>query len=72
MNPKTISYIIRQVFEANQEASFTDQLKTYIDRKNTEIERVCSLNYQVIVSILIPRNLSNVRSSFARLNFYSH
>ena len=42
-----ISYIIKQVFENGKEAAFDEALANYILKKNTEIEKVCGLHYQV-------------------------
>ena len=44
-----VSYIIKQIFDNAKESQFNDALATYISRKNTEIEKVCSLHYQVFL-----------------------
>jgi hypothetical protein len=47
-----ISYIIKQVFENGKESAFDEALASYIERKNSEIEKVCGLHYQVRLSFL--------------------
>ena len=40
-------YIIKQVFQSGKEDVFADQLSFFASRKESEIEKVCSLHYQV-------------------------
>ena len=42
-----VSYIIKQVYESGKENAFMDALDNYTVKKKHEIEKVCSLHYQV-------------------------
>ena len=46
-NYDQVSYILKQVFESGKEEAFSDSLSQYVTRKNSEIEKVCGLHYQV-------------------------
>ena len=46
-NYDQVSYILKQVFENGKEEAFSDALSQYVSRKNSEIEKVCGLHYQV-------------------------
>ncbi len=56
-----VSYIIKQVFETEREAAFTDSLSKYVTVKNLEIENVCSIHYQEFVQSI--DQLLKVRTS---------
>ena len=43
-----LSYIIKQVFENGKESAFNEALSSNVNFKNSEIEKVCYLHYQVI------------------------
>jgi hypothetical protein len=57
-----ISYTCKQIIQLGKEQAFTEQLASFISRKDAEIERMCSLYYQVscvwlglrVASMLIP------------------
>lgn len=42
-----VSYIVTQALQAGQESVFKDHLKLYIAKKDFDIEKLCSSNYQV-------------------------
>jgi exocyst complex component 6 len=42
-----IPYIVKQVFQAGRQDTFSDHLGVFISRKEVEIERMCGLHYQV-------------------------
>ncbi|KAI8825282.1 exocyst complex subunit Sec15-like-domain-containing protein [Fimicolochytrium jonesii] len=44
-----IAYIIKQIFQAGKEGSFTDQLAVFIGKKEAEIEKMCTFHYQEFV-----------------------
>ena len=42
-----IPYIIKQIFQSGREEVFGEQLSLYGAKKETEIEKICHLHYQV-------------------------
>ncbi len=57
-----VSYILKQVYESGKETVFMEALDNYNAKKKNEIEKVCSLHYQV--SFLKRKNfiLKGIRS----------
>jgi hypothetical protein len=42
-----VSYVIKIILQTGREEAFTEQLNQFINRKESEIEKMCNFHYQV-------------------------
>ncbi|KAJ3391671.1 hypothetical protein HDU92_008920 [Lobulomyces angularis] len=47
-----ISYTIKQIFQQGNQDKFTKVLQNFVSKKESEIERLCSINYQEFVTAI--------------------